>query len=255
VVTDPPASNPVTTVIDPPAVNVNPPAVTVNPPAVSVYPNPTTNYVTVAPPTTATESPSSTTSNGSATGNTPPVIQPIAESAAPTTDGDAIAHWTLFNVIATILSLLLLMVFVIKMFFDRPKRDQYEEEPVDAAFLAAMTPAQRAQYQKRREQDYQTWLAEQKKQNDKNKIMFVNPVVLLIVVLAVVEALIMLLLTQSFTGAMILFDNFSALFALIVFIQLLVPMVAAVIHNNHKDRTQDQPSPSDRTPYETEITV
>ncbi len=143
--------------------------------------------------------------------------------------------WALLNVIAAILSLLLLLVFAIKTFFDRPKDEEYKEEPIDAEFLASMTPEQREQYQMRREADYQAWQADQQQQNSKAKTMFVNAPVLLIAGLAFVEAVILLLMFSNFEGRMVLLDNWTVVFALILFVQLLTPMVAAVIHNNLRE--------------------
>ena len=62
--------------------------------------------------------------------------------------------------------------------------------------------------------------------------MFVNAPVLLIAGLAFVEAIILLFMFSYFDGSMVLLDNWTVVFALILFVQLLTPMVAAVIHNN-----------------------
>jgi Na+-transporting methylmalonyl-CoA/oxaloacetate decarboxylase gamma subunit len=133
------------------------------------------------------------------------------------------------------------------MFFDRPKDEEYEEEPVDAEFLAAMTPEQRAQYQARREADYQAWLADQQKENSKQKSMFVNAPVLLIAGLGFVEALILLFMTQNFEAPMVIIDNWTVVFALILFVQLLTPMVAAVIHNSLQENKKQKLAAKART--------
>jgi uncharacterized repeat protein (TIGR02543 family) len=220
--------------VDPPVVNIYPPAITVNPPDVTVNPGGGgTTYVTVtpevaaAPEGAAVEQPAPTEGTTITPDDTPLTVAP--PTPEPT-------FWSLFNLIAAILSLLLLLVFVVKLFFDRPKNEEYEEEAVDSEFIAVMTPDQREQYQKRREADYRAWLADQEKENKKQKALFVNLPVLLVAGLAFVEMVILLLMTQDFYGAMQLVDNFSVIFALVLFVQLVTPMVAAVIYNNNKEK-------------------
>jgi uncharacterized repeat protein (TIGR02543 family) len=164
----------------------------------------------------------------------------IEEAQTPTAS-PATSGWSLFNLLATILSLLLLMAFFIKFFFDRPREEEYEEEPIDAQLWEAMSPDQRAQYQARREADYQSWLVEQQKRETRHKAMFVNAPVLLIVGLALVEALILLFTTQNFTSTMSIVDNYSVPFSFVLFVQLLTPMVAAAIRNSR--RSDDQQAP------------
>jgi uncharacterized repeat protein (TIGR02543 family) len=212
---------PVTPPPNPPVVNVYPPAngntVINNPPAA-----PSTTYVTVEPnsdtdttPTSSVERPVSIGDEQVALGNT--------ESQT----------WSLFDLIATVLTALLLVVFAIKFFFDRPKKDdEYEELPIDAQQWAAMTGEQRAQYQARRDAEYQAWYDEHERNENRPKSLFVNLPVLLIAVIAVVEALILWFTTQVFDTTMVIVDGFSVLFALILFVQLLAPMVAAIIRNN-----------------------
>ena len=146
--------------------------------------------------------------------------------------------WSLFNLLATILAVILLIVFFIKYFFDRSKEEFYEEEPLDAQLWAALTPEQRAQYQARRAADYQTWLSERQRDVSRHKVLYVNAPVLLIVGAALVEALVVLFLTQDFGEGMLVVDNWSVLFALIIFIQLFGPMVAAAIHNSRRVNQQ-----------------
>ncbi len=234
IVNDPPNS---TTIVQQPTQNQRP-NVTVNPPAVNVtvedgvgeapivevYPEvpaaPDVNVTVEAPEQTPITLPATPT--------------PLAEPEETET------HWSLFNLIATILALLLALIFAIKLFFDRPKSEEYEEEPVDSEFLAVMTPAQRDQYQKRRDADRQAWLANQEKENRKQKAMFVNLPVLLIAAVAFVEAVILLFMTQDFYSYMVVVDTWSVVFSLILFVQLLTPMVAAVIHNSKTEKKADE---------------
>jgi hypothetical protein len=184
-------------------------------------------------------------------------VQPATQTTTPTTPttieeeetpetivepepplGDTTPGWSLFDLLATILSLLLLVVFFIKFFYDRPRDEDYEEEPIDAQIWDAMTPEQRAQYQARREADYQAWQADQQKRGSRHKALFVNAPVLLIVGAALVEAVVVLALTQDFTKGWTIVDAYSVIFALIVFVQLLAPMVAAIIRNSRRDNQE-----------------
>ncbi|MDR2106572.1 MAG: InlB B-repeat-containing protein, partial [Coriobacteriales bacterium] len=191
-------------------------------------------YVTVEPSATPVTLPETQTPEASGDTGTklPPEPTPLAGPG-----------WSLFNLLATILSLLLLVVFFIKFFFDRPRDEEYEEEPIDAQLWEAMTPEQRAQYQARREADYQAWFADRQKGDTRQKALFVNAPVLLIVGAGLVEALIVLFKTQVFTQPMGVVDDFSVIFALILFVQLLAPMVAAIIRNNRRDDQQTPPQP------------
>jgi hypothetical protein len=160
------------------------------------------------------------------------------ETTPPLASGGALSGWSLFDLLATILALVLLVVFFIRFFFDRPRDEEYEEEPVDVQLWEAMTPDQRAQYQTRREADYQAWQIDQQRKNNRQKALFVNAPVLLIVAAALVEALIVLFTTQDFALGMSIVDDYSVIFALVLFVQLLTPMVAAIIRNNRRDNQQ-----------------
>jgi energy-coupling factor transporter transmembrane protein EcfT len=105
-----------------------------------------------------------------------------------------------------------------------------------------MTPDQRAQYQARREADYQTWQADQQRKFTRQKALYVNAPVLLIVGTAFVEALVVLFATQHFDMLMSIVGTYSVLFALILFVQLLTPMVAAIIRNNRRENQKMGPS-------------
>jgi hypothetical protein len=166
------------------------------------------------------------------------------QSATPVEPATPATGWALFNLLAAILVLLLLVVFFIRFFFDRPKDEEYEEPFLDGKRWEAMTAEQRAQYRARREADYQLWLANQQRKETRQKVLFVNVPVLLIAGVALVEALIVLFSLQDFSLNMSIVDKYSTLFALIVFVQLLSPMVAAVIHNNKRGPQKTTPAPA-----------
>jgi hypothetical protein len=220
-----------------PAPNVtinNPPApapnITINnPPAAGG-----TTYVTVTPATTPAAAPETTTITPTPTPEAPEATEEIPEEETPL--AGPTKGWSLFDLIATILALALLVVFFIKFFYDRPRDEEYEEDPIDAQVWDSMTPDQRAQYQARREADYQAWIADQQKRSTRQKALFVNAPVLLIIAAALVEAIIVLFLTQNFAGPLTIVDNYSVIFALIVFVQLLTPMIAAIIRNSRQDK-------------------
>ncbi|MCL1890789.1 MAG: DUF5011 domain-containing protein [Coriobacteriia bacterium] len=115
--------------------------------------------------------------------------------------------WSLFNLLVVILSALLALGFLIKFFFDRRKEDEDRDRPA------------------------------------KQKSMYVNAPVLLIAVIAFIEGLVVLLVTQDFTAKMGIIDQYSLPLSLIVFVQLLVPMVAALLKKNRDDREPYAPQP------------
>jgi uncharacterized repeat protein (TIGR02543 family) len=219
----------------------------------------------VTPPPTVTPPPSVIVNNPPATvgGGTTVVVEPpassstIAEATTPQDSGEEIGDttpplannepavgWALFDLLATIMALILLVVFFIKFFFDRPRDEEYEEEPIDAQLWEAMTPDQRAQYQARREAEYQTWQADQQRKANRQKALYVNAPVVLIVGVAFVEALIMLFTTQDFELNMSIVGSYSVVFALILFVQLLTPMVAAIIRNNRRENQNQKMGPA-----------
>jgi hypothetical protein len=161
----------------------------------------------------------------------------------PTGSNEPLEGWSLFNLLATIVALLLLVFFFIKFFLNRIRLEEYEEEPVDSQLWAAMSPEQRAQYKARREADYQTWLADRQRHANRPRALLVNVPVLLIAAVAFVEALIVLFVTQDFSLNMILVDNYSVIFALIVFVQFLTPMVAGIIRNSRRENQLQQTTP------------
>jgi hypothetical protein len=155
--------------------------------------------------------------------------------------------WSLFDLIATILALLLLVAFFIRFFFDRPKEKGFEGEPCNRALWESMTPEQRAQYQAKRDAEYQVWQAEQHRKAARPKTLLVNIPVLLIAAAALIEALIVLFSTQDFAGPMTIVDDYSVAFAVVVFVQLLAPLVAAALHNNRQEGLRLSSSP--RLPF------
>jgi uncharacterized repeat protein (TIGR02543 family) len=215
--------------------------------AIPVTPPPTPQ----APPTVIVNNPPAvgggitnvTVQPGSETENTtlPDTSAPLSSSeeltdtTPPLANNEPAVGWALFDLLATILALILLVVFFIKFFFDRPRDEEYEEEPIDSQLWEAMTPEQRAQYQARREVEYQTWLADRQHKANRQKSLYVNAPVVLIVGVALVEALIVLFTTQHFELNMSIVDDYSVIFALIIFVQLLTPMVAAIIRNTHRE--------------------
>jgi uncharacterized repeat protein (TIGR02543 family) len=216
---------PVTPPPNPPIVNVYPPATG----GTTVVNNEGDSYVTIEP-----ESETTTT----------PEEEPITIGEEEVARGNTEAlTWSLFDLLAMLLTVLLLVAFAIKFFFDRPKKDEYEELPVDAQQWAAMTDEQRVQFQARRDAEYEAWYAEHEKNENRPKSLFVNLPVLLIAATAVVEALILWFTTQDFGTNMVVVDGYSVLFALILFVQLLAPMVAAILRNNknaNKDQAEQQ---------------
>jgi uncharacterized repeat protein (TIGR02543 family) len=225
------------------AIPVTPPPAPQTPPTVIVN-NPPVNVGGGI--TNVTVEPGSDTENQTLPETAPPLSsgENISDTTPPLTINEAATGWALFDLLATILALLLLVVFFIKFFFDRPRDEEYEEEPIDSQLWEAMTPDQRAQYQARREADYQTWLADKQRQANRQKVLYVNPPVVLIVGVALVEALIMLFTTQHFELNMTFVDSYSVIFALIVFVQLLTPMVAAIIRNNHRENQNRNMGPA-----------
>ena len=220
--TNPPANNTTVYTTNPPA-NVY----VTNPPATAGD-----TYVTVEPATTPTTTPTATL---------PTTNTPLAP-ATPTT------HWSLFDLCAVVLALLLLLAFLVKFFFDRRKRDEeYNEEPIDAAALSNMAPERRAALLARREEDRRAFMEEQRAKDNKQKAMYVNAPALLIVAAAFIESLIILLTTQDFTSTMVMTDVYSIPLSLIVLVQLITPMVAAMLKNRN-DRNRGGESPSTDSP-------
>jgi uncharacterized repeat protein (TIGR02543 family) len=177
----------------------------------------------------------------------------ISGVTPPLASNESETGWALFDLLATVLALILLVVFFVKFFYDRPRVEEYEEEPINSQLWEAMTPEQRAQYQARREAAYQMWLAERERKANRQKAVFVNAPVLLTIGVALVEALLVLFNTQHFELNMSIVDDYSVIFALIVFVQVLTPLVAAIIYNSVREnqRAQESTQPT----YLREMTV
>ncbi|MCL1879248.1 MAG: DUF5011 domain-containing protein [Actinomycetia bacterium] len=159
--------------------------------------------------------------------------------------GPTPTHWSLFDLIATIVAALLLVIFFIKFLLDRRKKgDNYEEQPIDQEQWAKMTPEQRASYVARIESDRKAYYAEQQEKQNKQKALYVNAPVLLIVAAAFVEALIVLLATQDFTAQRVIFDQYSVPISLAVFVQLIAPMIGALVQRRNRGGN----APSERPP-------
>jgi len=63
----------------------------------------------------------------------------------------------------------------------------------------------------------------------------------LIVLVAFAEGLLMLLITQDFSGPMVMFDNYSIPLSLVVFVQLVAPAVAALLKNHADKKAMNNP--------------
>jgi uncharacterized repeat protein (TIGR02543 family) len=207
-----------------------PPRVVINPPATVVSGG--TTYVRV-------ESGSNTEGDTLGDWGTPLYPERPAEIVSPRVAEEAPgAGWALLNLLATILSLLLLIGFLIRFFFDRPRDEQYRETPIDADVLDRMTTRQRTRYEARRRANYQAWLDDRYHRESRSRIVAVNLPVLLIVATSLVEALVVLLMTQTFTAAMTIVDDYSVIFILVVFVQVLTPLVAAILRSNRRESRQ-----------------
>jgi hypothetical protein len=179
----------------------------------------------------------------------------IDDEPPPLDSGEPTNGWSLFNLIAVILALFLLVAFFIRFFFNRPRAKGFEDEPLDAALWESMTPEQRAQYQAQRDAEYQAWQTEQYRNEARPKVLLVNAPVLLIAAAALIEALIVLFSTQDFTGPMVIVDDYSVVFALVVFVQLLAPMVAATVHNSRQGGAQPPVPPVTPLPKDDAVTL
>jgi uncharacterized repeat protein (TIGR02543 family) len=181
----------------------------------------------------------------------------LGDGATPLSDGSTIGNgttpsdgsdgprtgWSLFDLFATILALGLLIVFSIKFFVKRSRNGEYEEEPIDARVWNAMTPEERVRYEVQREADYQAWLLERRRQEARPQALLINPPVLLVAAAALLEALVILFLTQDYSLGYTIVDDYSVIFALVLFVQILTPMVAAIIRNSRQDSRGQTPRP------------
>jgi hypothetical protein len=220
----PAASTPTVT---PPVVNVSYP-----PSGGNVYitnPAGETVYVEAAPEVTPLED-----------NRTPLDPVDIDEDKTPLVSEAQPHGWSLFDLVAAILALLVFVIAFMRLVFGRLRDEEYEEEAIDAQLWEAMSPEQRAQYQARREAEFQAWLAARQRRDNKPKALYVNPIVLLVIGLALVGAAVMLFFFQDFTASMSVVDDYSVIFALALLVQILAPLVAGIIYNNRR-AAQNQP--------------
>jgi uncharacterized repeat protein (TIGR02543 family) len=135
---------------------------------------------------------------------TPLASLPIAENTTPLVSDTPTSGWSLFNLLMTVLAALLLAMYITKRAFDHPWRDDYEEER-------------------------------------RPRALHINALVLIIAAGAFIESLVILFLTQNFGGSMTsVVDSYSVIFALAVFVQVLAPLVAAVIRSSRLETKQLQ---------------
>ncbi|MCL1798987.1 MAG: InlB B-repeat-containing protein [Eggerthellaceae bacterium] len=278
---DPPAPEPQ----QPPTVIVNPPSVVVNPPTVNIPPSggsnstpPTTIpvYVTV-PAAPASEAPAAAAGSaddaddreGEADGRDPdrdsapdsgpdPVAYgPTAKAAGGSTpSGDSPqSTWSLFNLVAAVLSGALLLLTLAGFLRGRRSRaSEYHEEPIDKDAWAEMTPEQRVALMVKREKSRNAW--EQGRAGKAGSRpgkagtrgagggigLSANTPVLLISAVAFVEGLVILLTTQDFAGPMAATDNYSIPLSLLVLAQLVVPLIAAMLKRDPTTALGSAPS-------------
>jgi len=219
---------------EPPIINVYPPNVNVYPPNVNVT-TPPANVTVNVPPSPA--SPTYINIEVPEQQKTPTVD--IPDTTTPKDPGTSINTWSLFNVCATILALLLTLFFLIRYFIDRKKPEEYEEETIDWNEVATMSPERQAALMARREEQKQAFYEEQEAKQNKEKAFYVNAAVLLIVAAAFVESLIILLTTSNFYAKMVVTDVYSIPLSLIVLLQLITPMVAAMLKKRNQSNIQD----------------
>jgi hypothetical protein len=169
---------------------------------------------------------------------------PLTEPEPDTTASDPVTPeeltWALMNVIGPIASVFLFLLSMVKFFYDRSrKNERYTEEPVLPEELAAMTPERRAIFLACREENHASWLDEQRQKENKAKMLHVNGPVLLISGAAIIESLIVLFASSNFGGGMALTDGFSFGIFLVLIIQLVAPIIAAVIRNRNPKMEDD----------------
>jgi hypothetical protein len=189
--------------------NVPAPTEPTPPTIINVYPP----NVTVNPPTVNVTVPRSTVSVTTTDSGQPIIInntQPAtteipAEETPLAAPEEEETGWSLFNVIATIALLLFTLLLVFKYLKDRSDDDEDEY--------------------------FGTW--------DYNKYYYVNLPVLLISVVALIEAIVVLLITQDFAGEMLILDSYSLVFLLALFVAIIAPLVAAATRRIYQQRQNE----------------
>ncbi|MCL1879536.1 MAG: DUF5011 domain-containing protein [Actinomycetia bacterium] len=126
----------------------------------------------------------------------------IGDPLTPTANSDG--HWSIYNLCAAVLALLLLVAFLIMFILGRRKASQGAQDS-------------------NRQTNYH-----------------VSGPVLLIAAAAFIEVLIVLLSTQDFTAQRVVFDVFSAVVTLAVLVQLLAPVIGALLLR--RKREEERPA-------------
>jgi len=119
------------------------------------------------------------------------------------------SHWTLLNVLLSVLSLALLAGYFVHYFAHRRRQDEDEQQRLED-ILAGRVP-----YQKARD-----WL--------------VSLPVLLVALIGLLEAIVLLAATQDFRASMWIIDRYTVWFAILDFTVLGAPLVAAAIDNRRQ---------------------
>ena len=180
-----------------------------------------------------------------------PVAEPVVEKKEPVAPPVTVAEptknyepetplaapeektWSLFDLCLVILSFVLLLGCLVKFFYDRRKSGSYEEKPISQSEWSVLTPEERGALFMRRENERKEHQEKQRRQS-KEKMFYVNGVALLVGLVVFVEALIILFATQDFSAKMVVVDDYSIALSLVVMVQLIAPMAAAMLKNRGK---------------------
>jgi uncharacterized repeat protein (TIGR02543 family) len=130
----------------------------------------------------------------------PQEVTPIPAPTTPTTQAPQ-TNWALLDLLFTIASALLVLVYLVKFLVERKRENDEEYEEED-------------------------WRAE-----TKQKSFNVTIPAIVIAAAGFIEALIILLATQDFAASMILVDSYTVLFSVIVFVVLIIPIISAMRQN------------------------
>jgi hypothetical protein len=174
----------------------------------------------------------------------------IEEPETPTTPDEK--GWSLLNLIAVLLSLLMLSVFGGKYLLDRTRAKAERNPLAGTQAWADMTRNQRAGYLLRHNAERQaTQVA------NAGGLFRVNQPVLAINIFALFDAALVLFTTQNFGSGMAVADNYTIVFVLILLVQFLTPIVATLIHNYLSDNQNPQgpTPPSNLAPGGLDITL
>jgi uncharacterized repeat protein (TIGR02543 family) len=226
----------------PPPAPPAPPA----PPVVNVYPaggSPTYVSLTTPPAETVDQNTVTDPSSSSTTGGG--AVTPVTPISVPAAAPQPSKSWSLIDLIFTILGVLLLMCYTTKFFFDR--RDEQEKLREAQEAQAASEEAQAAEAPNKvpgapvapsrvpgapgvpGTPGAPSWM-----EPARQKLMQMTLPALLVSAAAVIESIAVLLLTQDFTSQMVLFDECTILFTLLLFVMLICPLVAAIRHSQRE---------------------